>query len=78
MDRSGEKHPLGLREGATENTAACKASLLPRTARTGAMRRSVSNTTHEGTKEPVLVCSADARLAELHPVSERVADKFDR
>jgi putative transposase len=27
IDRSGEKHPLGLREGATENTAACKALL---------------------------------------------------
>lgn len=27
IDRSGEKHPLGLREGATENTTACKALL---------------------------------------------------
>jgi len=27
IDRSGAKHPLGLREGATENTAACKALL---------------------------------------------------
>jgi putative transposase len=27
VDRSGAKHPLGLREGATENTAACKALL---------------------------------------------------
>ena len=27
IDRSGEKHPLGLREGATENTAACRALL---------------------------------------------------
>lgn len=27
IDRSGAKHPLGLREGATENAAACKALL---------------------------------------------------
>jgi transposase-like protein len=27
IDRSGTKHPLGLREGATENAAACKALL---------------------------------------------------
>ncbi len=27
IDVDGEKHPLGLREGATENTAACKALL---------------------------------------------------
>jgi len=28
MDRSGEKHPLGLREGATENTATCKGVII--------------------------------------------------
>jgi transposase-like protein len=27
IDTAGEKHPLGLREGATENTAACRALL---------------------------------------------------
>jgi putative transposase len=27
VDRNGEKHPLGLREGATENAAACRALL---------------------------------------------------
>jgi hypothetical protein len=27
IDASGKKHPLGLREGATENAAACQALL---------------------------------------------------